>query len=91
MVVYLDEFRESVRWSMSHAVEQAQGKAYDHKQLWLAWDKDKQIVLVEVCDDEYKIAKLNENKALKKMVSECLKETYRYEGEFRFSEETIPF
>lgn len=91
MLVYLEEFRDSIRWYMSHAIEDANGKEYDHKQLWLSWNKEKKSLEIEIWYDEFFISKLNSNKNLRKRVSDSLKSIYRYEGDFQFAEETIPF
>lgn len=58
----------------------------------LAWDYDFNRVIIEVNMIHYlvDVRQLNSSQNVKTKTAECLKELYRYEGEFKF-EEGIPF
>lgn len=89
--VFIDEFRERIRWPIYLAVKNIFGSRVESADISLEWNEKDNLAEVTLAQGEDVVAYLNENSGLKSKISSAFKDVYRYPGEFRFAIDDIPF
>ncbi len=89
--VLIEEFRGRVKWTIGTALRMAFRINIDPAIIHVGWNKKENCAEVTLDVEENVVASLNENSKLKKEVSAYLREIYRYDGEFKFAFDDIPF
>ncbi|MBW2630583.1 MAG: hypothetical protein JRC90_02270 [Deltaproteobacteria bacterium] len=89
--VFIKEFIEDILWYINHELRRHDNSHKNLKDLYLGWDKEKKIALIELEIDQDAIDHLNSDARTKAVVGKSLKKFYRYTGELLFSEVDVPF
>jgi len=89
--VFIKEFTKDILWDINYALCRRNSSHENLKDLYLGWDKEKQIALIELEISQDDIDFLNLDLRVKKEIGKSLKKFYRYTGEFAFAEWDIPF
>ncbi|OGT75084.1 MAG: hypothetical protein A2W76_03445 [Gammaproteobacteria bacterium RIFCSPLOWO2_12_47_11] len=90
--VFIDIFRKRVSWFLSWQIKKNLNITVELDDLNISWRNDENIAVIAGPYTEEGEKLLNNDKLSRQKVSDALKELYRYEGKFIFSEdEYIPF
>jgi hypothetical protein len=90
--ILLDDFRSKIGWGIYLSVKQVQALTKVEKNLSsVGWSDEEQCATVEVIYDESIVRALNLDATLHVQVKAAFKKIYRYEGDFKFEVDDIPF
>jgi hypothetical protein len=89
--VFEEAFSEAVLWKLNWRLRQAHPGHTALKSLSVSLSREGEVADVELETDDSVINFLNGDSEAKDDVSKALKEVYRYEGAFRFVDNSIPF
>jgi hypothetical protein len=88
--VYLDEFREEIRWSLHFRAYKLTKKEVDTKDVSLWWNTKKEQLVIDLTVEQDILDALNADPETNEFVAAVLKKIYRYDGLFYFDND-IPF
>nr|WP_315481480.1 hypothetical protein [uncultured Undibacterium sp.] len=89
--VFLDDFREKARWVIwLHLLGLDKGNV-ERQDISVGWNPKENCATVILKTDESVVEILNNSVGVKKRISTVLKEIYRYDGNFVFEADDIPF
>jgi hypothetical protein len=89
--VFIEEFRNRLKWSLYWRIERTFKKSYDIKDLSLEWRSKENRLAVALPADSEVIRFLNNDEEATYAVANALKEIYRFTGNFYFTNEVLPF
>ncbi|MDP1550238.1 MAG: hypothetical protein Q8L97_08780 [Nitrosomonas sp.] len=89
--VFIEEFREKLRWSLFWRLKRDFNKSYNTNILSLDWKSKENRLAVTLSVDSEVLEFLNGDDETRKAVEKALKEIYRYTGDFYFAEDDLPF
>lgn len=89
--ILIDDFRAKTRWAIYWLAKQRHGVLIAKEDISVSWSNELSCAVVYIDCDEAVIPTLNEDLSLHAKVTTGFKEVYRYDGEFRFEVDDIPF
>jgi hypothetical protein len=89
--ILIDEFRAKLRWSLLYRLERRFKKSFEGENPSLYWREKENRLDVTLPADSEVFEFLNNDEESKNVVTNALKEIYRYSGEILFTEDDIPF
>lgn len=89
--ILLVDFREEIWWDIYWLVRSKYNIKIEKETIFVGWVKGAESAKIEIASDESVIDYLNANIAIKEKVRAALKKVYRYDGDFVFEVNDIPF
>jgi hypothetical protein len=89
--VFIEEFNKDILWSINSSLRLNRRNILKIEDLYLAWDREKQAVSIDIEASVEDLEILNSDQKLKREVGKALKKYYRYRGDITFSEWDLPF
>lgn len=89
--ILLDDFRGEIWWDIYWSIKDKHDIKIDKENIFIGWKKESECAKIEIMSDEPVISSLNASTAISKKVKAALKKIYRYDGDFIFEINDIPF
>ena len=89
--ILLDDFQGEIWWDVYWPIRRKHNIKIEKENIFVGWIKESEFAKIEITCDESVIDDLNANTTIKEKVGAALKKVYRYEGEFVFEINDIPF
>jgi len=89
--ILIEEFRSGVWWNIYCAIQCTHDLKSNMDKISVGWNQELDCATVEVFCNESVISRLNTDTALKEKIRATLKKVYRYDGDFVFEIDDIPF
>lgn len=89
--VLIGDFRARVWFWIHWAIKQKRSTKISADSISLSWNSEGKYAVVNLFEDESLIESLNDDVQLRTKVASVLKEVYRYDGDFRFAFDEVPF
>ena len=87
----MKELTRDILWDINYSIRRHNSSHENLKELYLGWDKDKQIALIELEISQDDIDFLNSDSSIIMEINKSLNKYFRFTGEFAFSEWDLPF
>lgn len=87
----LPEFIKEVQWAIYGAASKLGAEKVSRDRIALGWDQKHKLPIVSFPEIDPYIDDLNKNEILREKIGKSFKKIYRYDGNFDFDEDPIPF